>query len=154
MKRDRPQSLILELLAERTVRTVLRIADDRVPARCALDANLVRAAGLKFHFKPRARTFDPTENTVTHDRQFPARIPFGHHDRLRHPMPLVQVIGPPAFLRLNVAFDYRPVHFRDRSIFELRRQPLRGADVPSENDRPRYRAVEPMGQPEIDVAFL
>ena len=54
VKCDRPQPLVLELLAECARRAVLRIADDGMSARRALNANLMRAASFKFHFEPRA----------------------------------------------------------------------------------------------------
>jgi hypothetical protein len=90
VKRDRTQSLILELLAEQTRRTVLRIADNRMAPRRALNANLMRAASFEFDFKPGTDAFDPPQHAITHDGKLAARVAFGNNDRLRHPMPLVQ----------------------------------------------------------------
>jgi len=50
MKRNRSQPLVLKLLAERSRRTVLDVTDDRMPARCALNPNLVRASGFELDF--------------------------------------------------------------------------------------------------------
>ena len=96
----------------------------------------------------------PTQNAITHDGNLAARILFRHDDRLRHPMPLVQVVGPRALVRLNVAFDNRPIDLRHGAILELAGQPLGRPNMPGKNDRARNRPIEPMGQPQVDVAFL
>jgi len=151
---DRPQPFVLKLLTERTRRTVLSVADDRMAARRALNPNMMRPTCLQFNFEPCAGTRHAVENAVTHDSDLAARVAFGHDDRLRHAVTFVQVVSPSAFLRLNVAFDYCPIHFCDRAILELAGQALCGTNMPRENNRTRDRPVEPMRQPQVDVALF
>ena len=52
------------------------------------------------------------------------------------------------------AFDERPIDLGHGAVLELRRNPLGCSHVSGEDDRTGHRPVEPMGQAEVDVAFL
>ncbi len=54
MQGDRPEPLVGVLFAERELRAVMGVAEDRVPARGGLDANLMGPAGFEPNFQPRA----------------------------------------------------------------------------------------------------
>ena len=54
----------------------------------------------------------------------------------------------------DVALNERPIDLGHRAILELRRNPLGRPHVPGKDDRPGNRPIEPVGQAEIDVAFL
>src|SRR5262245_9108523 len=139
MQCDRTQSLVFKLLTEGTRRAVLQVAKHRVSARRALNANLMRAAGLEFDFQPRryspavsagsqprALRTDPRrvgyiapQHAITHDRNLAARVAFRNNDRLRHAVSFMQVVGPRALVGLNISLDDRPINLGHRAVFEL-----------------------------------
>jgi len=109
VERDPAEPLVCELLAERCGGAILRIADHCMPARSALHANLMRAACLELDLKPCTDIGDASQHPKTHDRNLAARIIGRHHDRLRHPMPLVQMIGPCPVVACDIPLHDRPI---------------------------------------------
>ena len=69
-------------------------------------------------------------------------------------MALVQMVCPPPLIRLNIAFDNRPINLCNRAILKLTGYALSGTNMPGKYDCARHGPIEPVGQPQIDIAFL
>jgi len=150
VQRDATVAEFRSLFAERIRAAVLRIADDRIPARGGLDADLMSAARFEFNFEPRAQLAS-REHTIVQDGMLGRWVIGVDYFDLGHAMAFVKIVSPSAFLERDLSFDECPVDFTDGAVGELSAKLPSGTDVASEDERPGDGPIDAVDQAKINV---